>query len=261
MNDKEQRWVKKTVRIRTALLLILLSVVVYYAWFFSYYYVDLTTNYNWHRVADIAVQTNDPTECSKIRSFKIIDAINDAGSYPLHIAYCYTDVAEQLQDYNICEKYLKDYEKDECLAAVAEKKNDINGCHSITDDADRGSCYGYFTKKGADKSVCESFEEYETYGKEYCYLGVMLHSPDKTICETKFENYPDGSSNVRKDECYKRLTFKTTNPSYCITLPKKYHDSCYHNVAENTENISTCALITDTLDQGICETSIKNRSR
>lgn len=152
-------------------------------------------------VVDIAIKNNNPLLCGKIigTGFSVsTQSLRDV---------CYSDVAQSLNDTNICEYMFSPVYKPGCIQGLAVKRNDISVCNKINDQTDRGACYSKFTSQGYAKSACESIND--PTGKDMCYMGTLAYSHNISICETNIQ------TQHYKDQCYKSIAFDTKNNLTC----------------------------------------------
>ena len=178
---------KITLKIASSIL-ILIAIII--AGFFVWYQYLNATHYLGHgslhaeKVANIAIQKNDPTECSKI---KVLFPIMEPSEEDV-IQECYFRLAHILNDEKVCNYISGEAYKNSCIKDIGASTNDITSCERINDQLDKGSCYKTFTEQGTNMSVCENISSdsgTKFSGRDLCYIGAVQANHDISICTTK----------------------------------------------------------------------------
>jgi len=205
--------------------LIVLSLVL-----FGLYYAYLKTNYYVgngsllsEKVANIAIQKQDPSQCNKIRL--VLGGTLDPMGPPEEelVQGCYIAVAHGLNDERICE-YVSDRNKGSCLQPISLAKGEIKLCDGITTQlVDKGSCYSKFTEQGTNSSVCENIDESNQgtslSGKDLCYIGAAKYSNDISICTTKIQ------TDHYRNSCYKIVAEGLNDVAICDKIQGQYSEA------------------------------------
>lgn len=135
-----------------------------------------------------------------------------------------------------CGKIDHELEKNDCYTFVAGQKRDINVCEKIKDE--RGKTYCYIEvvakkEKAGDKennfAICDKMSN-QTY-KDMCYSSIGGARRDLSICEKL--------SQPHKDVCFKSIGISTKNATLCEKVESEmYRNQCYEftDKDENTKN-------------------------
>ena len=215
------------------LILIAVSAVGFFVW-----YQYMNANYylghgslHAEKVANIAIQKNNPNECAKI---KVLFPIMELTEQEV-IRECYFRMAHLTNDENVCNYISGETYKNICIKDIGASRNDITSCERISDQLDKGSCYKTFTEQGTDMSVCENISTdsgIKLSGRDLCYIGAVQAKPDISICTTKIK------SEHYRNQCYKAVAMATKNPVLCDKMQGQYIqfdiDDCKRYIRETS---------------------------
>lgn len=163
------------------------------------------------------------------------DQVNESASK----AFCYQGLAYSQGNSSVCE--LIDDEmgtiKDYCYVAIAGIKGNDSICTGIKNTTNADKCYLSSAQTSANLASCGYIVEQET--KDWCYQEVAEKTLDPSICAGI-------ESQAYKDSCYWGLAVKKPDSSLCAMARAEDDpdmESCYTNVAEESDNVSICDLI------------------
>ncbi len=150
------------------------------------------------------------TLASESQNAKYCDWIDDSSDR----AYCYYQLAVELEDCNIAPKQKEIDDTDwysKCLKTLASKKSDPEQCEEIEVQQQKDDCYYKLALELEDPEYCRIIVTDWIMGPCYSHFAESLG-------DTK---YCDLLSNKRsllpwsKDECYKKVAIALKEPAYC----------------------------------------------
>ncbi|NYZ77430.1 hypothetical protein H0O02_03905 [Candidatus Micrarchaeota archaeon] len=164
------------------------------------------------------------------------DKIDD----PVSKAFCYQGVAYCKRDPSICGMIESDKQtiKDHCYVAVAGATGGYTVCSMVENTTNADECYLFSAQSNADITTCDFILDRGT--KDWCYGDVAEKTLNSSICESI-------ESVGYKNACYWEVAVKKPDASLCanVVARKGYlgPETCYENVAEETNDISICNMI------------------
>lgn len=150
---------------------------------------------------------------------------------------CYSILAEELEDYTLCEYITSKSKKDDCLYDYLSYNlyyiDDWDICEMFSETSwERSYCYTEAASQTGSIKYCDNVEDgyggYYSYSKADCYAEVALAENKASICEGL-------SDSDDRDDCY--YYYATTYP-YDVDTCKKIKDSNYKDDCIDWANYS-----------------------
>lgn len=95
---------------------------------------------------------------------------------------CYSQIAKDLADWNICSKIRNSNALGLCQASVAAGKKDPSLCPRITNAGNRDSCYSFIAGGTQNASLCGQMQPGNA--RDYCYENVVRQTLDVSACSS-----------------------------------------------------------------------------
>lgn len=166
----------------------------------------------------------------------------------------YTKIAEEKNDYSICNKAISTSGKDWCFALLAEKNSNYLICDKIFTEEYKNNCYENNAYKTNNEKICEKitdeFKSTDCKGKILC---LKIFNPD--ICWSASGNYfgdclattNDKAQEIIISKCfsenlliYSNYITKENCDKYTVGSEK---DNCYLMVSLKNKDIKLCEEI------------------
>ena len=193
---------------------------------------------------------------------------------------CYFEVGGmsgfKLED---CTKLSNDVQKERCYFDVAESitpESDITICEQWPEEWNY-ICYTYFAKTKYEVPICDNYvsneikleydeQDYITL-RESCYEAIAITNSNPNLC--KFDECSNqiaistqDLSLCKNQDCYSSYAIKFNDIDACkLIKDESLRNSCYVQVAENTNNIKICknVYVTEEPFKQECWTDEKGR--
>ena len=142
--------------------------------------------------------------------------------------YCYAELGIALKEYSACDKSV-DLSKEYCIASIAMDSGDLASCSKLESPQWREPCISFFGMKNKDKSLCFSINTNNIL-RDRCVYNISVDTNDVALCDSVVNT--DAGTIFEK-------------------LPTTF--GCVATVSKNTANVSSCAVLTDSLQRDTCK--------
>lgn len=184
--------------------------------------------------AELAGKINQPELCASIKE-KL-----EAGQF---IENCIYTVAKNLNNPDICGKFLPITEADNCYLSVGESLNNINACRKISNQNLLALCLTRL--KLTDLTICSEINKSDKEKQNICLDKYFknLTSLSKDYCSQL--SLPDKKMEIlAKDNCYYYATLKEKDYSICgLISDVRIKNSCTLFIGQQTHDPKICDLV------------------
>jgi len=162
---------------------------------------EFTKNYGYCNLANITLYQDS---CYKNLSYQLKnDYLCSLLSYEVYRDDCYMQVAPLL-NVTICNKVVRDEERDVCRDNYAKKNSDPRACDVMENKFLRDSCFSeVIVKEGVTYPVEYCMEMTLVDWREQCYYWLAVKSNNSSICENI-------QYDILKSQCKEKLSAKTS---------------------------------------------------
>jgi len=173
-----------------------------------------------------AFSKKDPKICEKI-------SIKEISLKEKLLAFCYSSIAIQTGEIELCEKIEKEEGRGLCFSLIARGKGSPEICDKISDSFAKDTCLFDVAFATSQREICKKIQ-YLSIRKD-CFFSVS----GKLFAQGKLPYFCEKIDKELQNECkrYLRESFYTLkNPSPCETIKDKdLQEECYSFVAQNTK--------------------------
>jgi len=157
---------------------------------------------------------------------------------------CYSEFSTKLNDPSLCKKIEDEYTRENCEILSGQ----VDDCEGLSDSELKDACYH---KKAIDENcilseednskcfhqeLCDKIEN--IHNKNFCLMKVGSVLKDDSICEKII------GSESRKNYCLSSVASASGNIEECENFDTTNKESCYYDIAVESNDQSICELIT-----------------
>ncbi|MFH1359201.1 MAG: hypothetical protein ABIH37_04905 [archaeon] len=145
---------------------------------------------------------------------------------------CIEKIAIQKLNYDICEDILTSFkQRQDCILKIIQLSNDYKQCDDkLTDPFNKDNCFKSKADYLNDLFVCESINE--DFIRDDCIQNIATKNNNFTLCPT---------SNEGADTCYSVIASNLLDPSLCIKIGnEKVRSNCYKSIIIELQEESIC---------------------